>query len=341
MGGTRWDDEVYAARESVRATTSTPTFKYDVDVKAGKVAAKAHTTLDPYKMKGGMRESRDSDAHPNSKPIILTLDQTGSMSRVIGAIQKSLPALMGLLVRKNYLPDAQILISAIGDANSGGDYGGSYSEKAPLQMGQFESGIEIENDLTNLYIEGRGGGSDHETYEYMAYMAARHTSCDAWEKRGEKGYMFFIGDEMTYDKVYAHQVKRLIGDDLQEDIKTVDIFEELKKRWNVFFILPKKAANGGSMEIKNHWANLIGAEHVLELDNENDCAQLVAAQIGLCEDSVDMDTLKKDLKDVTGSTALATTVTNAVSKAYKGGIVSKVASDVLVPSDDSDSLMRL
>src|SRR5207247_2068681 len=103
-----------------------------------------------------MRESRDSTNHPESNAVIVLFDVTGSMGEVPRTIQRKLPSLMGLLLRKSYLTDPAILVGAIGDA---------YSDRVPLQIGQFESGIEIEDCLTNIFLEAGGGGQIHETYE--------------------------------------------------------------------------------------------------------------------------------------------------------------------------------
>ena len=106
---------------------------------------------------------------------------------------------MGLLLRKGYLAHPQILIGGIGDATC---------DRAPLQVGQFESGIEIDEDLAKLWLEGGGGGQQTESYELAMYFMARHTSIDCLEKRGQRGYLFLIGDEMPYPKVKRKEVAR-------------------------------------------------------------------------------------------------------------------------------------
>src|SRR5262249_20618935 len=139
-----------------------------------------------------VRESRDSDVHPESHAVAVLLDVTGSMQTVPRILQKSLPRLMGLLIRKGYLEHPQILIGAVGDATC---------DSAPLQVGQFESGIEIEEDLGRLFLEGGGGGQVTESYELAMHFLAHHTSLDCVEKRGKKGYAFLIGDEAPYPRV--------------------------------------------------------------------------------------------------------------------------------------------
>lgn len=332
MGGSRWNDDEYYTRSTDRTSTGTPTFAYTAAVKSGTVPKKVHELMDPKGVK--FRESRDSDANPNSNPIVVVLDETGSMGSVIHAIQASLPKLMGLLVRKGWIEDPHILFAAVGDASSGG------GEVAPLQVGQFEAGIEMEDDVTRILIESMGGGSNHESYQNAAYFIARHTVTDAWEKRGKKGYMFFIGDEKNYSKVLRSEVQRLIEDGLEKDIDTTEIYKELQEKWNVFFLLPKHASNGGSRDIIEHWSGLIGAEHVLQLNDESTASELIALQIGLCEGTTDVDSAVKDMKDVGTSSSVAMVVANSASRAY-GGAVARVPAGALATSTGESKTRRL
>ncbi len=330
MGGSSWSDDSYATRAATRAATSTPTFVHTAAVHAGTAASALHPNMNPFGVK--FRESRDSDAHPQSNPIAVILDQTGSMERVIHGIQKSLCSLMGLLIRKNYLSDPQVLFAAIGDFPN--------HEAAPLQVGQFESGLEMEDDMSRIYIEGNGGGQKHESYQNAAYFMARHTVTDAWEKRGRKGYIFIVGDEMNH--VFRKgEIKQLIGDDLSEDLNNEQLYKELAQRWNVFFILPKHASYGGDPQIINHWKGLVGPENVLEIEDESATAELIATQIGLCEGTTDVDGAVADMKDLGISSDKAIVVANAVSKFYSGSAIAKVQSGALAPTSGTSGAKRI
>lgn len=303
MGGSRWSDDAYSDRASIRASTNTPTFDYSDKVKSGAVATKVHTTLDPLAIKG-VRESRDSKEHPESNAIVVTLDVTGSMAAVVSEIYKKLPSLMGLLIRRNYISDPQVMFMAIGDATC---------DKLPLQVGQFESGIEMEDNLTNFVLEQGGGGQQTESYELAAYVGAKKTALDCLEKRGKKGYFFFIGDEMPYTFLKKDEVKDLLGDALQDNLKSTEIFSALQEKYNVFFILPEDASNGHDKNIINHWKQLIGAEHVILLPKAEAVAELIGSQIGLCEGATDVEAVKEDLTTNGLTTALAKVVTDALS----------------------------
>ncbi len=307
MGGTSWSDDHYRARTTHRAATNTPTFAYDADIKTGKSAPKVHTALDPSKLKAGVRECRDSKEHPESNAVFVGFDVTGSMGTVPTIVQKGLCSLMGLLLRKSYLTDASICVAGIGDATC---------DRAPLQIGQFEAGIEIENDLTNLFLEGGGGGQHTESYELALYFLARKTQCDCWEKRKKKGYAFIIGDEMAYGRVDRDQVNAIFGDKLQASIPLAEILAEAKEKWDIFYILPKMTSHFDNPQIIKFWKDLLG-QQALKLDEPEAVSELIAGQIGVCEGAVDLSGLTKDIADA-GSTA-ADSVTKAVAVRSDGG----------------------
>src|SRR5262249_18722345 len=147
MGSTFWSDDHYRDRARLRAEAGLDVFEHDHDIRAGKADRGVHQKMNPWGV--AVREPRDSESHPASHAAAAPFDVTGSMQSVPRVLQKNLPRLMGLLIRKGYLEHPQILIGAIGDATC---------DTAPLQVGQFESGIEIEEDLGRLFLEGGGGG---------------------------------------------------------------------------------------------------------------------------------------------------------------------------------------
>ena len=83
------------------------------------------------------------------------------------ALQAKLPQLLGLLLRKGYAAHPQIMFGAIGDATC---------DRAPLQVGQFESDNRMDDDLSRILLEGGGGGQKTESYELALYFMARHTA---------------------------------------------------------------------------------------------------------------------------------------------------------------------
>lgn len=292
MGSGRWSTDVYSAAESYRAASGTSAFGYSdrVTASAPRREWAAHPSLDPKAL--GVRESRDSGEHPASLAISVVFDVTGSMRAVPRTLQTKLPELFGLLLRKGYAEHPQILFGAVGDATC---------DRVPLQLGQFESDNRMDDDLGNILLEGGGGGQLTESYELAMYAMARHTSLDCHEKRGRRGYLFLIGDEMPYGKVKAREVRYVIGDELPGDIPVTEIVAELERVFDVYFIVPQGAAHVGNTEILDRWKALFG-QNVIELDDLDAVCETIALTIGLGEEAIDLEEGLADLADV-GSTA--------------------------------------
>src|SRR3982751_369647 len=98
MGSTRWSDDHYRERAQLRARTGRDAFEYDHAIRCGTADRKVHDQMDPRGVQ--VRESRDSDAHPESHAVAVLFDVTGSMQKVPRILQQNLPRLMGLLIRR-------------------------------------------------------------------------------------------------------------------------------------------------------------------------------------------------------------------------------------------------
>ncbi|WP_433138896.1 hypothetical protein ACQPZ8_37865 [Actinomadura nitritigenes] len=272
MGSGNWSTDVYAARASYRASTGSSAFAY-----SDGGATTTHPDLDPKGV--ALRESRDSDDHPESLAIGVLFDVTGSMGGVPRTLQTKLPDLLGLLLRKGYVEHPHILFGAVGDATC---------DRAPLQIGQFEADNRMDDDLGKILLEGGGGGQMRESYELAMYFMARHTSIDCFEKRGKRGYLFMIGDELAYPKTKRREVAKVVGDDLERDLPIEDVLRELQRMYEVYFIIPEGAYHSGSRELKDFWQGLLG-QHVLYLDDLDAVCETIALTVGLAEDAIDLD----------------------------------------------------
>lgn len=302
MGYSNWSDAAYQGRQGYRRQAQQTAFTYDQQVRASGVV-QVHDQMNPF---GKRRESRDSDQHPDSLAIAVIFDVTGSMGSVPRVLQTKLGKLMHTLIQRGYVAHPQILFGAVGDANC---------DKVPLQIGQFESGLEMDDDLGKIYLEGGGGGQVHETYELALYFCARHTAIDCYDKRGRKGYLFTIGDEKSYPAVRRSQVKQLMGDLLPLRISTAALVTEVQKRYEYFHIIPTNTAHGGSAEVQDHWRALLG-ERVLLLEDEGAVCETIALAIGLCEGVVgDLNVGADDLRNA-GYDPLATAAATAALAPY-------------------------
>lgn len=339
MGGGRWSDDAYDDRNKVRSSTNTPAFDYSNRVSTGRAAKGVHTSLDPTAVAGAkspfvgsvMRESRDSDDHPDSLAIGVIFDETGSMGAIPQILQTKLAGLMKLLIQKGYAQHPQILFGAIGDANS---------DHVPLQIGQFESDVTMDDNLTSIYLEGNGGGQQRETYELAHYFFARHTSIDCFEKRGKKGYFFTIGDEDYYPVIRKDQVKQLIGDTLESDLTTEEIVKELQEKYHVFHIIAEQGGYPHNAQIEASWRKLLG-ERVLLLEDSGNVAEMIASTIGLCEGTSDIDSVVDDLVAIGSSRTSASSVRDALVP-LAAGAMTRVGTISNLPSvPDSGGINRL
>jgi hypothetical protein len=301
MGSTRWSDDDYHDRARLRARTGRDAFEYDRAVRHGEVGRQVHQKMNPRGVQ--VRESRDSEAHPESHAVAVLFDVTGSMQSVPRTLQRNLPRLMGLLMGNGYLDHPQVLIGAIGDATC---------DAAPLQVGQFESGIEIEDDLGRLFLEGGGGGHVTESYELALYFMARHTALDCYEKRGRRGYLFVIGDEAPYPRVKRKEVAKYVGDRLPADIPVAGLIAELRQTYDVYFILPRMTHHWNNPAVHGRWVELLG-QNVLRLGEPAGVCELIASTVGIAEGKLDLGDLADDLRGAGSPASVADAVGRALA----------------------------
>ena len=212
------------------------------------------------------RESCDSDDHPNSTPVILGLDVTGSMGNLAATIAKeSLKTLMDELYTKQPVSDPHVMFMAVGDA---------YCDYAPLQVSQFEADIRIAEQLTDIYFEGHGGGNGGESYLLAWYFAARHTKIDSFDKHNRKGFLFTIGDEPNHKVLTKNQVKEIFGDDIESDLTAEELLTEVTRQYEVFHLIVKNGeARYGSV---TSWKKLLD-ERAMEVTDYTKIPEIVEA----------------------------------------------------------------
>lgn len=211
-----------------------------------------------------LRESRDSDQNPKSVPIILGLDVTGSMGFVAEEIAKnSLPLLMNSIYEDSPVTDPHVMFMGIGDINC---------DSAPLQVSQFEAeAVPLIEQLRTLYLEGGGGGNDYESYDLPWYFANYRTSTDAFEKRGERGFIFTIGDELPPQRAAdKHNLDRVFGSNSHIDShSTADILSKVSERYRVFHIIAEQGSycRKSRAKVIGQWKELLGPNAILMRDH--------------------------------------------------------------------------
>lgn len=222
-----------------------------------------------------VREARDSADNPNSTPIIIALDVTGSMSPVLRSVVTNLNTLMQEIYNRGSITDPQVCFMAIGDA----DY-----DRAPLQVSQFESDIRIAKALQKVYFEQGGGGNDQESYTLPWYFATNYVSADAIEKRHKKGILITMGDEPCPKELTRKQIQKVFGTTIEEDsISSEELLNAVSRDWDVFHLIIEQG-NFYSSRYRSHdkelvdnsFGDLLG-ERAIHVSDYNKIAEIVVS----------------------------------------------------------------
>lgn len=233
-----------------------------------------HKDLNPKGVK--IRESRDSVDNPNSTPLIVGIDVTGSMGMIADVLaRKGLGTLFTGVLDRKPIADPHVMFMAIGDANY---------DSAPLQVSQFEADNRIIEQLTQIYIEHGGGGNNFESYNLPWYFAAFHTIHDSMEKRGKRGYLFTVGDEEVPKPLTKDQIKQFIGDDVEVDFSTKDLLQAAQRTYDVFHIIIEEGSHARTYldRVKRGWTDLLG-QHVICLSDSTKLSETIVSAIEVAE----------------------------------------------------------
>ena len=180
-----------------------------------------HKDMVPYNV---TRECVDSEEHPNTIPVILALDLTGSMGGACVKTAQSLNKIMTMLYEK--FTDIEFLVMGVGDLEC---------DRAPVQVSQFESDVRIAEHTDKLYMEHGGGGNGYESYTAAWYFGLRHTKLDCW-KRGKKGIIITMGDEPLNPILYKRNIRGVFGDTPEADVKTEDLYKMATEKFDIYHI---------------------------------------------------------------------------------------------------------
>ena len=223
MGYGNWDAVSYTTyvNNTGRSVTSTGNLSSNYTAQDIFRARGIDQKLSPYKV---MRECKDSNEHPNTIPVILALDVTGSMGPTAAEVAKRLNELMTQVFSS--VPDVEFMIMGIGDV---------YCDSAPIQISQFESDVRIAEWTDKIYFEGGGGGNGFESYTAAWYMGLKHCDLDCW-KRGKKGIIITLGDEPLNPYMQKEPLMRATGDPLETDVETASLYPLAKEKFDIYHI---------------------------------------------------------------------------------------------------------
>ena len=225
-----------------------------------------HADLNP---RGIIRESCDSVDNPNSTPVIIGLDVTGSMDPVLNSMARDgLKALVSGIYERKPVSDPHIMCMGIGDA---------VCDRAPLQVTQFEADIRMAEQLQKIWLEGHGGGNGSESYTLPWYFAATKTEIDSFNKREQKGFIFTIGDDAPNPNLTSAQIYAVLGMRPEFDsITSEEILEMVSQRYHVFHLIVRQGDNyrSSGARVDANWHQLLG-NHAVPLTDYRKMGEVI------------------------------------------------------------------
>ena len=176
-----------------------------------------------------VRESRDSEDSPESTPIIIGFDSTGSMGYLAAEIAKnSLNKTATMILEKRPVTDPHIMCAAFT----------SPSYNLSMQVTQFEADIRVVEQLLDFVL---AGGNMYSYDALVWYFALKHTSTDCYEKRRKKGFLFCIDDEVGDNGgiviLSGKAIAQTFGDENEKDYKTKELAALVSEKYEVFHIV--------------------------------------------------------------------------------------------------------
>lgn len=270
MGAGRWSDADYSSYTTKSAGSRAAYASRSVHENFTSRSVPA--ALDPKRIT--LRESCDSADNPNSTPIILGLDLSGSMGQYANMIAvEALPQLMGDILESKPVTDPHMMFMGVVDHHASVIH-------APLQVSQFEADVRIIEQLNTMWIAGGGGGNDSEGYELPWYFAANKTTIDSYNKRGVKGFLFTMGDECApYELTTEYELRALFGEgQYPQSITPQQLLDAAREKYHVFHIVIEQGsyARAHGSHVRRTWTDLMGTS-VLFLSDFRDLSELVTS----------------------------------------------------------------
>ncbi len=221
------------------------------------------------------RESRDGEDNPQSTPIILASDVTGSMGYLAHALmQNGLNTLATEIYQRRPVTDPHVMVMAVGDATV---------DRAPLQVTQFEADIRLADQVRRLWIEGGGGGNHGESYSAAHWFAGERTDVDSVLLRGKKGYLFTIGDEPNLDGMSRGELERVFGERFERGLSARECLALAERSYEVFHVVIMEGYAGrGFAAVMETWEPLLPGR-ILVLEDHRRLAEAVVSAIQVAE----------------------------------------------------------
>lgn len=229
-------------------------------------------------------------------PIVFGLDVTGSMGEWAKITYDKLPMFYGQIIQQKYLEDPSVSFCAIGDSDW---------SIAPLQVTPFSQGLEIDDQIKKLFLEGGGGGNGMESYELLAYFYLNRVNLE----NSQFPFLFITGDEIFFEKITQKALKNVFNIDISNDtnindnnnngnndLDTIEIFKLLCKKYNLFHIRKSYSDPKTEKIMSKKWAEAIGKERILDVETPKACIDVILGAIALTSGSRNLEGYIDDMK---------------------------------------------
>lgn len=266
MGSGRWNDTDWGAYTKTTRSQSRQEIFRSTSINAG---------LDPRNIK--VRESFDSVDNPNSTPVVVALDVTGSMGMIAEHMAKeSLGALVKGIYERRPIQDPHVMLMGVGDITC---------DSAPLQVTQFEADIRVADQLKNIWLEGNGGGNSFESYDLPWYFVANYTDIDSFKKRRKKGYLFTIGDELPPKETLTRdRLQRVFGAGVEAGVTSDTALAAAQERYAVFHVIVEQGnyCRHDKTRVTQQWREKLGA-NAISLNNYYHISEVILSVMEVAE----------------------------------------------------------
>jgi len=261
MGSGRWTKESFVSYSAKLGRS----YAEDTGRVSGQTykARKIDKSLDPREFT--VRECVNTEEHPNTIPVILALDVTGSMGEACSETAAALGVIVSNLYNK--ITDVEFCVMGIGDL--------AYDD-APVQMSQFESDIRIAEALDKIYMEHGGGGNRFESYTAAWYMGLKRTKLDCYDLQGRKGIIITMGDEPLNPYLPYNELNSDTNAKEQADIETGDLYVQASEKFDIFHIAvdsPQDCYAHYKEDIEKSFGQILGSN--LKVATINNLAQVI------------------------------------------------------------------
>ena len=283
MGGGRWTRDTFATYSANVGRTVDSTGSIAGNYRAQEMFKQRRIApeLDP---KNVIRECCDSEEHPNTRPVILALDVTGSMGGASVKVAKELNVIMTELYDK--VQDVEFMIMGIGDLSC---------DDAPIQASQFESDIRIAEQLDKIYFEGGGGGNSYESYTAAWYFGLNNCKLDCWN-RGKRGIIITIGDEPLNPYLPMSPLGLSTGNKIQDNVETDELYKEVIQKYDVYHLAVEDRETSYwryADRIKSSFGKYLDENH-LKVVNMNNLANTIVGIVANSEEKILAGTVNTD-----------------------------------------------